>query len=75
MQVQHFYIFPHWIGSLEPEIWRVVSGNPAHRPIPNLEREVELEPEGELVFVLRLDRFVVHRVSSLVLRSWTEAFG
>lgn len=78
MPVQLFYILPCWIGSLEPERWKVVSGNPAHRPMSNLEREVELEPKGELVFVLRLDRSVVHRVchaSSLLLRSWTEAFG
>lgn len=53
-----------------------MSGNPAHRPMSNLEREVELEPKGELVFVLRFDRSVVHRMchaSPLLLRNWTEA--
>ncbi len=52
-----------------------MSGNPAHRPMSNLEREVELEPKGELVFVRRLDRSAGHRMcheSSLLLRHWTE---
>ncbi len=54
-----------------------MSGNPAHRPMSNLEREAELEPKGELVFVLRLDRSVVHRMChelSLLLMNWTEGF-
>ncbi len=70
-----FYILPCWIGSLEPERLKAVSGNPAHRPMSNLEREVELEPKVELVFVLRLDRSAGHRMcheSSLLLRHWTE---